>query len=124
MTNLDNEIRINKLISSLQNLMESEKLYLQPKLNRKALAAKLNTNERYLADAIQIVIGVTVSAFINQYRLKHSMDLLISNSLMKIEDVAIESGFTSRVSYFRVFIREYGFSPTDFRYNYFEGKRK
>ena len=83
--------------------MESEKLYLQPKLNRKALAAKLNTNERYLADAIQIVIGVTVSAFINQYRLKHSMDLLISNPLMKIEDVAIESGFTSRVSYFRVF---------------------
>lgn len=105
-----------KLFRELTQLMCSEKLFLDPEINRRSVAVKLGTNENYLANAIhEGAANTTFANYISGLRLAYSLDLLAGRSDMTLEVVARESGYASYSPFFRAFVKKYGISPSEYR---------
>lgn len=96
--------------------MVEEKHFRNPSLNRKQLADLLGTNENYLAAAIRDVNGgQTVGDFINGFRLDYACQLITDSPHMTLETVAHESGLVTRSTLFRLFLKKFGMSPSQYR---------
>ncbi len=105
-----------KLFRELSRLMYTEKLFLDPEVNRRSVAARLGTNENYLAGAIREgAADTTFANYISGLRLAHSLNLLTGNPDMTLETVAQESGYASYSPFFRAFVKKYGMSPSEYR---------
>ncbi|MDR1896648.1 MAG: helix-turn-helix domain-containing protein, partial [Prevotellaceae bacterium] len=107
--------RSMQLFRKLSELMQNEKPFTDPELNRKKLADRLNTNEAYLADAIREVTGKTFSAYISELRLQYTLELLNEHHDMTFDAIAIDSGHGSYSSFFRLFTKKYGITPSEYR---------
>ena len=108
--------KLDNIILSLNTLMHSELLFTQADLNRKKMADLLCTNETYLFEAIKQTYQLTFNEYLNILRLDHARDLLVvPNSELTIEAVAIDSGFGSRNTFHRLFRERYEITPIEFR---------
>jgi len=103
------------LFQRLEQLMKTNKLYLDPNLNIKTLLPLLGTNERYLREAIREQTNATFLDYINDLRLTFSRQLLEDVEKYTIEAIATESGFNSRSTCHRVFRDKYGLAPDEYR---------
>lgn len=103
------------LFRELSLLMKREKLFTDPSLDRRVLADRLGTNEKYIADAIQAGSQETLSAYITRLRLQYATELLESQPNLTLEAIAIDSGFSSYRTFFRVFSQTFGMTPRDYR---------
>ena len=105
-----------KIRAHAKHYLRTEHHYADENINRKQIADALGTNEKYLADAIRNQCeGQTVTDFINDIRLNIARNLLLDEPDLTIESIAQESGFQSRTTLFRLFQRNYGMSPSEFR---------
>lgn len=105
-----------RLFISLNELLEKEKLFIDPALNREELAKRLSTNRTYLIDAIRTYgDNKTVREYLNDYRLKHAASLLAQSCKLSIEQICHDSGFASRSVFYRLFRDSYGMSPAEYR---------
>lgn len=105
-----------KLFRELTQLMSTERLFLDPDVDRRAVAARLGTNENYLAAAIhEGAANTTFANYIAGLRLAYSLELLTGTPDMTLETVAQESGFASYSPFFRAFVKKYGMSPSEYR---------
>lgn len=107
--------RETKLYWQLNELMQKERLFIEPTIDRKKLADLLGTNEKYLADAIRQESGETVAIYINRMRLQYALQLLDTEPDMTLESIALDSGHTSYSSFYRAFIKAYGINPSEYR---------
>lgn len=106
----------NSLFLRLEELMHAEKPYTNPNLTRRDLADRLGTNENYLFVALRdSPDGKTLTDYINTYRLDHARELLTASPELSIESIALDSGFASRQTFYRVFKKHFGMTPAEFR---------
>lgn len=106
----------NVLVESLNALMRKEQAYTKAGLTRKAAADMLNTNETYLFEAVKKCYNLTWSEYLNVLRLDHARDMLANHNCdLTIEAVAIDSGFGSRNTFYRLFRERFGLTPVEFR---------
>jgi AraC-like DNA-binding protein/predicted negative regulator of RcsB-dependent stress response len=109
-------IENNELMESLNALMRNKQAYTEAGITRKAVADMLNTNETYLFEAIKKCYSLTWSEYLNVLRLDHARDMLATpNCDLTIEAVAIDSGFGSRNTFYRLFRERFGLTPVEFR---------
>ena len=100
----------------LDSLMQTDQLFIDPNLNRNALAQRLQTNSTYLSDAIRDgKNGKSVNEYINSFRLALARDLILNRPDLLISDIWAISGFASYRFFHQLFSEEYGMSPSDFR---------
>lgn len=105
-----------QLFYCLSERMHNEKLYVNPNLSRKELAALMGTNENYLANAIRNnTDNKTYHEYITDIRMKHAVALLLESPDTSIETISEAVGFNSRSTFFRAFRNTFGMSPSDFR---------
>ena len=105
-----------RLFINLNELLEKEKLFTDPALNRDELAQRLGTNRTYLIEAVRAYGGnMTVREFLNDFRLKHAVELLAQTNVFSIDQICYDSGFASRSVFYRLFRQSYGMSPTEYR---------
>ena len=105
-----------RLFINLNELLEKEKLFTDPALNRDELAQRLGTNRTYLIEAVRAYGGnMTVREFLNDFRLKHAVELLAQTNIFSIDQICYDSGFASRSVFYRLFRQSYGMSPTEYR---------
>ena len=103
-----------QLYRRLCELMKQPDVFTDPGLDRSRLAQLLGTNEHYVTDAISACAdGKSVNGFLNEYRLRHAINLLATTN-DSVALIAELSGF-SRSSFFRIFSEVYGMSPSDYR---------
>jgi AraC-like DNA-binding protein len=101
------------------DLVEKEKLYLDPDMSIAQLARMLGTNEKYLSNAIKTGSGDNFKAFINRYRIssiKQRIEdaILSGDPLTRFSMIGEECGFKNESTFYRVFKEETGMAPKEY----------
>ncbi|ODT56885.1 MAG: hypothetical protein BGP01_12195 [Paludibacter sp. 47-17] len=101
----------------LQFLLDDEKMYTKKDLRVVDVSVKLHTNRTYVSRLINQVYGKSFSDLINQYRFQEAKMMLMAPeySLLSIAEIANRAGFPSESSFYRVFKKETGMAPGDWR---------
>lgn len=84
------------------------------KITLKMVAEAIYTNPNYLSTVFSREKEMTFSAYIRSYRLSVAQKLLIETD-MSAEKIAISVGFYDIQHFSKIFKKEYGVSPYDFR---------
>lgn len=101
--------RMNALYKSATDYMEKNQPYLDENFNLEDFARKLYTNKVYLSRTVNTLSGRNFRQFVNYYRVKYSTDLFRQDPRLKVEELAMMSGFHTVVSYnmaFHLFMNE------------------
>lgn len=99
-----------KLIS----LVREKKLYLEEHLTMNDLIDLMHTNKNYLSEIIARSEYKSFYNLINTMRIEHACDILKSDSNVKLEQVALESGFSSGSSFSQIFKRVKNVTPKEY----------
>jgi len=104
------------IINKIYNLMESDKLYLNPDFTLSELAKKINTSRTYVSQVINEHYECNFKTFINDYRIKEARRLLSDsrNNNITIEAIANKVGFKSKTSFNNAFKKYIGITPSYF----------
>lgn len=110
----DNDV--NAYYSSLIQLMDSERLFLDSRLSIKTVADKLGMSVNHLSQVINQQSGKNFFKFINEYRVEEAKKLLLDQSNQKytILAIAYDCGFNSKSSFNTIFKQYIGKTPSDF----------
>ncbi|MCK9627991.1 MAG: helix-turn-helix domain-containing protein [Bacteroidales bacterium] len=106
---------VNKVGSRADKLMISDHLYLDPALTISKLARIAGTNRSYLSYFIRECKGCTFREYVNSMRARHAFELLRSEKMHCLSDLAIECGFSNLRSLNRSYKAFYGKLPSQER---------
>lgn len=98
----------------LLKLIRNEKLYLEDHLTMNDLVVRLHTNKTYLSKVIANSAYGSFYHLINTLRIEHACWMLGEDPTLKMEQVALASGFTSGSAFSQVFKRIKGVSPSEY----------
>lgn len=112
---LDPEASRN-LHRNLQQLMETEKPYIQPELTLAEIAAKLQAHPNHVSQVINEMEGKNFYDYINTLRLEafQRAALLPENQRFTLFSLALDCGFNSKSAFNRFFKKAVGMSPSDY----------
>ena len=102
-------------VEAFKRVVEQEKLYLDPDLKIQQVADKIEIPTHVLSEAINQELDITFQNLINQYRLEHVKQVLLSDEHSKLLDLAMEAGFGSKAAFNRAFKQTHGVSPSIWR---------
>lgn len=108
----------NELILGIKTFVEDEKGYLQSNLKMKDVAYKLDVSEYRISRIIRLNFNAeNFNQYINELRIEYAKNLLLSsaNQHWTVLVIALESGFSSIVSFNRVFKSICGCTPSAYR---------
>jgi AraC-like DNA-binding protein len=116
---IDNELvkaEFKTQIAQLEQLIQSEKLYLNSELTLPELAKKLQINVNQLSKIINEGIGQNFNDYINQYRVEAVINQFQSGEHLKhtLLGIALDCGFNSKATFNRAFKKVKGTTPSDF----------
>jgi AraC-like DNA-binding protein/Tfp pilus assembly protein PilF len=100
----------------LRYFIES-KPYLNPQLKIEDVARALDIPRKILSSILMEKSGGHFTTFVNNYRAQEALRLLASPDYrnIKIDHIAKEAGFGSRVSFYTAFTQVTGFKPGNYR---------
>ena len=102
-------------VEQVKNHMVEHQPYLKNALSLERLAEDIGIPSKALSLVMNNVYGCSFSEYISQQRLEHAKKLLVESPSMKVEEVATASGFNSRSSFFSVFKKMEGRTPSEYR---------
>ena len=104
-----------ELMRRICQLMEEQRLYLNPALKMTDIVVALGTSRTTISNCINLQRGCSFPQFVNTYRVAHAQELLRNQPDLKITEVSLSSGFSSEASFYRIFKSITGTTPTDWR---------
>lgn len=108
--------KIDELFARLEELMTSEHLYHEANLTRTRVAELLGTNRTYFSQAINEKTGKNFNQFVNGYRIAEALQILSDpNNDTSMKAIAIEAGFGTPNTFFKIFRTETGMTPSKYR---------
>jgi len=111
---------LTKLVSDLQLLFETEKIYRQPGLSVDDVVQKLQTNSKYLSNAINQHCQKNFTEFVNTYRVEEAIEILKEQheggeyAHYTIQAIAESVGFNGRTAFYAAFKKVVGLTPTEY----------
>lgn len=101
----------------IENILEKKKLYLNPELTLRILSEEVNLSERSLSAFLNNEMQVSFYDLINSYRIAEAKRRLVSDDYVKytIEGIGFSCGFKSRSTFFKIFKKEIGASPSSYK---------
>jgi AraC-like DNA-binding protein len=100
----------NELIPKIENLFNSERVFLEPELTLSELAIKLKTNTSLLSAAINQGFGKNFNDFVNEYRIREFQRQLQNpeNQNYTKLAIALDCGFNSKATFNRA-LKKFGY---------------
>lgn len=112
----DTKLRTD-LMTQMSSLIEEEKIYLRKNLRISDVASELATNKTYVSAILNSLSGEKFTSMITRHRIEYAKRLMREHPDMLLDDVADESGFSSRTSFFRNFKALTGMTPQEWKNN-------
>jgi AraC-like DNA-binding protein len=108
---------LHAVTGRLNELMDGDRVYMDPQLSLPQLAATLGCSVNHLSQAINEGHGVSFFDFINGYRIREATSILQSeeSTVRSILDVALEVGFNSTSTFYAAFKKATGQTPAQYR---------
>jgi YesN/AraC family two-component response regulator len=106
--------QIDEGIKALVSYIEKSRCYLDPDFSLAQLTDVLHTNHHYVSCAISR-LATNFNALLNSYRIKHAIKELENKPDYKLNELAIESGFNNRRTFYNAFKAETGKSPSEYK---------
>ena len=104
-----------QLVQRLIRIMEDDRIFLRSGLKLTDIAVALDTNSRYISESIKQSTGMSVSQFVNKYRISYAQQLMLSDPDKKLHAVATESGFANDKALVRAFRDFTSMTPTEWK---------
>ena len=98
----------------LQQVMRDERPYMINDLSLTDLAGKLDLSPHKLSQLLNKELGLTFYDFINQARIRRACELLSSTDRTVLE-VAFDSGFNNKASFYTAFRQQMDATPSAYR---------
>lgn len=105
---------VTKFNKVLQNYFDSGEMEKNGIPSVEYLASRLNISSKYLSDLLKQETGKTAMDLLHLYLIKESKNLIIEGE-KSITEIAYELGFENPPYFSRLFKKEVGVSPKDFR---------
>ena len=104
-------------LEKLLSFMEREKPYLDPDITLEQMAKRVSIPPRSLTTVLNECLNQNFYDFINRYRVKESIDILLQKSprYKTILEVLYEVGFNNKSSFNTAFKKHNGMTPTEYR---------
>jgi len=99
--------------ATLEAWLESDKPYCNPDFQLMDLRQVLTLNRSYLSRFINAEYGCSFYQWINGLRIEEAKRLMREQPELKLQDIADRCGFASRQVFARAFLRETGFTPSE-----------
>jgi AraC-like DNA-binding protein len=109
------EATVQARYQAILQVMERDKPWLDPGFSLQELSTKLATNQKYISQAINMYSDTGFSGMMNRYRVNEARRLILEGKPdTSLNDIALQAGFTNRVSFYRQFKEITGISPSEF----------
>lgn len=107
----------DELYVNMTRLLKKEQVFKDTDLRLNDLAMMLGSNRTYVSRLINHRTNSNFSDYINSYRIVYAKKLLSSQEeeQLTLDEVALESGFSSLSSFYRVFTKMENTSPAKYR---------
>lgn len=111
--NSPSEMSDSELFIYLRELIESERLYLDPQFDRQTLIQKTGlSKERIGAAFSQGSDQERITTLVRELRLEYAVHLINEQPELNVEQVCMASGFTNADTFTRNFKTKYGMAPS------------
>jgi AraC-like DNA-binding protein len=101
-------------LNKLNALMATERLFLESDLSLQSLAGQIKLSPHHLSQILNEKLHKSFYDYINEQRVNHARQLL-QQPQATITQIAFDSGFNSKNSFYNAFKRHCGMSPSEFR---------
>lgn len=102
------------IVARLEALFAQEGLHRDEDLSLRRLSRRLGVPDRQVSNAINRVRQVSVSQFVNGFRIKAACELLATSDI-SVLDASLASGFATKSNFNREFLRVTGMTPSRWR---------
>ncbi|MCO5232769.1 MAG: tetratricopeptide repeat protein [Chitinophagales bacterium] len=114
--NIDSENQNDKfkiLYDEIIAIIEHKKLYTQHSLSISSLSRELNSNDKYISQAINTYSNSNFTTLINNYRIQEAQNLIEEHlEDITIKDLASRAGFNSINTFYKKFKDATGLTPS------------
>lgn len=101
----------------IRNVINYIHLHLEAPLSLAELAEQIHRNPKYLSSTFKREVGIGVNEYINSARIQQSLTLL-RNTDYVVSHIAMLVGFNDANYFTKVFVKEMGCTPTQYRTEY------
>lgn len=107
------DILFQQFLSDLQE----ERLYLNPNLSLDQLSQKYHVSTGYMSQVISKYSEVGLTELVNKLRIQEAQKMLLDSSFdnYTIESIALESGFSTKTNFYKVFKKRNGITPNQYK---------
>ncbi len=109
------------LVSSVMTSVEER--YSDPDMTLASIAESLYISQSYLSKIFKAMVGEPFFEYVQKIRADHATDML-KNTKLSVDDIAHKCGVRDVASFYTLFRKNMGMSPTQFRKNIKENKSK
>lgn len=111
------EAQAQRIATKITAAMEDEQLYLDPDLSLSKLAKHLIISPNYVSQTLNETMNTSFYDFVNHWRVQSAIPKILANK-DSVLSIALEVGFNARSSFYNVFKKETGQTPTQYRKNH------
>ncbi|NER15271.1 helix-turn-helix domain-containing protein [Leptobacterium flavescens] len=114
--NLKDPLQRKKDENIILDKLENGKVYLNDNLNLTTFSRSVELSSAYVSEIINQKFNCSFKKLLNHYRLEEAKKNIHKNKDNKIKliDIAFQSGFNNKVSFYRVFKEIEGISPSEY----------
>lgn len=110
---INNNFKIKEIYHDIISLLDNDKIFTQHDLSISDLSKKLNTNDKYISQAINTYKESNFATLINAYRIAEAQNLIeqFGNSI-PIKELASKSGYGNLNTFYKKFKDSTGLTPS------------
>lgn len=105
----------SRMVQIIREELEQNKLYLNPEINLSSFALAIGFPTYIVSIAIKRIYNQSFPETINALRLKEVKRRLETDSILRIEDLAFQSGFNSVSSFYHSFKKDTAMTPRQYQ---------